>query len=122
MQHLVTFRRESSAESVASRMERHRIRTGLTGEHTASGDTVYNLFVSDRQVEDAMEFLSDFYSNRKAGEDVLVCPECGSTDVHPAAKGDDSDDYFPLEPRFRLLQKTGDPIRLSCKGCGHEWS
>tara|TARA_R110002096_G_scaffold215310_6_gene403067 strand:- start:3004 stop:3372 length:369 start_codon:yes stop_codon:yes gene_type:complete len=122
MQHLAIFHRESSAETVAGRMEQQRIRTGLTGDHTASGDTIYNLFVSDRQIEDAMRLLADIVQEKMAEDDVLQCPECSSQDVHPAVEDDERDLYFPLEPRFRLMQKSGDPIHLCCRSCGHEWS
>lgn len=122
MQHLATFHRESSAETVAGRMEQHRIRTGLTGDHMASGDTVYNLFVPDRQIEDAVHLLADIIKEKMAQDSVLTCPSCNSQDVHPAADEDEHDIYFPLEPRFRLMQKSGEPIHLSCRKCGHEWS
>ncbi len=122
MQHLATFHRESSAETIAGRMEQQRIRTGLMGEHMASGDPVYSLFVSDRQAEEALRLLSTIISNENSDGDVLSCPSCGSKDVHPTENDDDTDAYFPLEPRFRLIQKSGDPIRLVCRNCDHNWS
>ena len=103
-------------------MELNRIRTGLTGNHMASGDTVYNLFVSDRQVEDAIRLLGDIFSDKASKQEVLTCPQCGSTDVHPVLDEDEGDDYFPLEPRFRQLQKSDDPIDVACQKCGHQWS
>ena len=118
MYHLATFTRESSAERIAGRMELQRIRTGLTGGNMTSGDTVFNLFVPDRQAEVAERLLSDLFSDTEENNEILKCPTCGSSDVHLS---DEHAEVFPLEPHFRLRQTSGPPIELSCKACGHRW-
>lgn len=119
MYHVATFRHETAAERVAGRMELKRIRTGLRGDHLASGDTVYNLFVSDRQAEVASRILPDLMSDMDEHQEVMECPICNSREVHPADTGEG---IFPFEPRFRLQQTSGDPLKLTCQNCGHTWS
>jgi len=118
MYHLAIFRHEDSAERIAGKMELRQIRTGLRGDHTLSGNMVYNLFVSDRQAEEAMRLLPDLCEDED--KDVMECPKCGSTDVHPV-EAEEEDSEFSFEPRFHILQDTGEPLELCCKGCGHTW-
>ncbi|MFT5467563.1 MAG: hypothetical protein ACI8UO_002668 [Verrucomicrobiales bacterium] len=118
MYHLATFHHEDSAEKVAGCMEMRQIRTGLRGDHTASGQTIFNLFVSDLQAEDAIKLFQGIVAGTKEDEDVLSCPICNSHDVHPAS---DAHDLFPIEPRFRLTQISGAVVEMTCKKCGHSW-
>lgn len=99
-------------------MEMRQIRTGLRGDHTASGQTIFNLFVSDLQAEDAIKLFQGIVAGTKEDEDVLSCPICNSHDVHPAS---DAHDLFPIEPRFRLTQISGAVVEMTCKKCGHSW-
>lgn len=119
MYHLATFQAERAAERVATQMELNSIHTGLRGDHTASGQTIFNLFVSDRQKDDAVKLFPGVVAD--AGEDsaVLSCPICNSHDVHPSS---DAHDLFPIEPRFRLKQISGAVVEMSCKNCGHSWT
>lgn len=118
MYHLAIFRHEDSAERIAGKMELQQIRTGLRGDLTSSGDVVYNLFVSDRQAEEALRLLPDLCEKDK--NDLMECPQCGSMDIHPVIEEDEAE--FPFEPRFRVLQKTNAPLEVTCNKCGHSWS
>lgn len=118
MYHLATFHHEKSAEQIAGRMELQHIRTGLRGDHTAAGEVIYNLFVSDRQAEDALRLLSGLFEDDRTRADVFVCPLCGSGDVHPRS---DADAQFTLEPKFRLQQTSGAVLEMGCNNCGHRW-
>ncbi len=118
MYHLAIFRHEDSAERIAGKMEFRKIRTGLRGELISGGSVVYNLFVNDRQAEEALQLLPSLCDQKEAA-DLVECPKCGSTRIHPQER--DEEDIFPFEPRFHVMQKDREPMQLVCQDCDHSW-